>query len=408
MPLGSSLTLRRAGTGAGPPRERRRPRLVRSPQLRRPLRWALRGMLAFGLVVTGYVGVTIYPYLTGPGTDSVSARVAEWARDHHLSWAVTWLENETYTPPPTGGGLSAAQRRQLLGTAAPSNPRPSASATRYSDQPVNIPVQAANPLPGEGVWHPVTFGPAGSAVVEEAALRPDARHTSELAYAVWMNQRALAFTLQPGYQQPGGGSWPVADSVAGSGLKGLVATWNGGFKIHPDDALGGYYADGITAAPLVAGKAAEVFYRDGSLRIGAWGSGGLTMAPDVAAVRENLDLLVSGGSVRVSTGAGSGAQWGYTINNDYYIARSGVGITATGDIVYVSGSALSVATLAHLLKAAGAVNAMELDINPDWISFMTYSGNPAAPHPVKLWNFVQPAGRYLQPASRDFVSVHLR
>ncbi|WP_034260941.1 hypothetical protein [Actinospica robiniae] len=285
------------------------------------------------------------------GTDSVSARVAEWARDHHLSWAVTWLENESYTPPPTGGGLSADQRRQLLGAGAPSSPRPSASSSASADLPVNIPAQAADPLPGEGVWHPVTYGPTRTPVIEEAALRPDARHTSELAYAVWLNQHALAFTLQPGYQQPGG-SWPVSDSVAGSALKGPVATWNGGFKLHPDDALGG--------------------------------------------------------AIRVSAGAGSSAQWGYTINNDYYIARSGVGVTATGDIVYVSGSALSVATLARLLKAAGAVDAMELDINPDWISFMTYTGNPSAPHPVKLWNFVQPAGRYLQPASRDFVSVHLR
>jgi hypothetical protein len=130
--------------------------------------------------------------------------------------------------------------------------------------------------------------------------------------------------------------------------------------------------------------------------------------PNALAVRENLSPLVLGDVVQVDAGAGSGARWGVTINNDYFIARSGAGVTATGDIVYTSGSALSVATLARLLRAAGAVNAMELDINPDWVSFMTYSGNRASPDPVKLWNFVQPADRYLQPASRDFVSVHLR
>jgi hypothetical protein len=362
------------------------------------------------LVIAVYVGVTIYPYLSGPGTDSVAARVAEWGRDHHLSWAVSWLENATYTPPPTGGNLSAAQRKALLGqSTAPDtrpHPRPTASAAAPVDLPVNIPAQAANPLPGEGVWHAVTRDGAGNPVLEEAALRPDAQHTSELAYAAWMNQKALTFALQPGYQQPGG-SWPVPDQVSGSALNGLVATFNGGFKVHPNDALGGYYADGTTASPLVAGKAAEVFYRDGSLKIGVWGSG-LTMTPDVVAVRENLSPLVDGGVVQVGGGAGSSAQWGYTINNDYYIARSGVGITASGDIVYVSGSALSVQTLAQLLKAAGAVNAMELDINPDWVSFMTYSGQESNPDPAKLWDFVQPAGRYLQPASRDFVTVHLR
>ena len=408
MPHSSPLASRSRTAQADGPRKRRRSRLRGrlSPRVRRVLKVAARGTLAIVLVISVYVGVTIYPYLSGPGTDSVSARVAEWARDHHFSWAVTWLENETYKPPPTGGSLTAAQRKALLGQNGPPHPHPTASATTSVDLPVNIGAQAAHPLPGEGVWRPVTYDAGGNPVVEEAALRPDAKHTSDLAYAAWMKQKALDFALQPGYQQPGG-NWPVSDSVSGAALKGLVATFNGGFKVHPNDALGGYYANGVTAAPLVTGKAAEVFYRDGSLRVGAWGSG-LTMTPDVMAVRENLSLLVSGGAVQVSANAGSGTQWGYTINNDYYIARSGVGITASGDIVYVSGSALSVATLAQLLKAAGAVNAMELDINPDWVSFMTYSGNTAKPDPVKLWDFVQPSDRYLQPASRDFVSVHLR
>ncbi|MBR7830754.1 phosphodiester glycosidase family protein [Actinospica sp. MGRD01-02] len=375
--------------------------------LRRRLVWVLRGILCAVLAAAVYVGVTIYPYLTAPGTDRVAARVAEWGRDHHLSWAVTWLENQTYTAPPAGGALSAEQRRALLGGqgSAP-HPHPTAAGAAPVDLPANIPAQASRPLPGEGVWHPVIYGPAGNPVLEQAALRPDDVHTSKLAYAVWMNQKALAFTLHPGYQQPGG-SWPVPDSLSGAALKGLVATWNGGFKVHPDDALGGYYDNGVTAVPLVAGKASEVFHRDGSLSIGAWGTD-VRMGPGVLGVRQNLSLLVDHGEIQATLGAGSGTQWGYTINNDFYIARSGVGITATGDIVYVSGSALSVSTLAHLLKAAGAVNAMELDINPDWVSFMTYSRDPVNPDPVKLWDFVQPAGRYLQPSSRDFVSVNLR
>jgi hypothetical protein len=85
--------------------------------------------------------VTIYPSVSGPGTDSDSARVAEWARDHHLSWAVTWLENETYTPPPTGGTLSAVQRKALLGPEAVPHPHPTGPATAATaavDLPTNI------------------------------------------------------------------------------------------------------------------------------------------------------------------------------------------------------------------------------------------------------------------------------
>ena len=388
---------------------RGRPRKQRSARARRWRRVFAAALAVFALVAA-YVGVTLTPYLTAPGTDSMAARVAEWGRDHHLSWAVTWLENETYSPPPVGGTLSASQRAQLKGLGRPapvptSHPAPGAAATAL-DLPVDIVPPAANPLPGEGVWHPVTLDAAGNPVIEQAALRPDPQHTSELAYAVWMNQSALKFTLQPGYQQPGG-SWSASDHVTGNALTGLAATFNGGFKIHPDDALGGYYADGRTAAPLVTGKAAEVFYRDGSMRIGVWGADEV-MTPQVVAVRENLSPLVSGGRVQVASGAGSSAQWGYTVNSDYYIARSGVGMTAKGDLVYVSGPTLSVHTLAVLLKNAGAVEAMELDINPDWISYMFYSGSPTDPKPAKLWDFVQPADRYLQPSDRDFVSVYLR
>jgi hypothetical protein len=396
--------------GRGPRGGSERPRRFRrrggpvTPQVRRRRKIVRRSVLGAVLVVFGYVGVTIYPYLTAPGTDPVVARVAEWGRDHQLGWAVTWLENESYQAPPVGGSLSPSQLAQLAGptAAAPKKAR----SVVPSDLPADIAPLAAGPLAGEGVWRPVTTDAAGVPVVEKAALRPDAQHTSELAYAVWMDQKALRFTLHPGYQQPGG-SWPVPDTLPAGQLAGLVATWNGGFKVEPDDALGGFYASGRTAVPLVAGKAAEVFYQDGSMKIGGWGTQE-TMTPAVVGVRQNLSLLVDGGQVRVGSGDGSSAEWGQTIRNSYFVARSGVGMSATGDIVYVGGQGLSVYTLARLLKAAGAVEAMELDINPAWTSFMTYSGDPAAPAPTKLWDFVQPADRYLQPSDRDFVSVSTR
>jgi hypothetical protein len=74
------------------------------------------------------------------------------------------------------------------------------------------------------------------------------------------------------------------------------------------------------------------------------------------------------------------------------------------------GPTLSVETLAILLQRAGAVRAMELDINPAWVSFMSYNPlpNPNNPAPVKLDNFNQPADRYYQPCSRDFVAAYAR
>ena len=44
-------------------------------------------------------------------------------------------------------------------------------------------------------------------------------------------------------------------------------------------------------------------------------------------------------------------------------------MTADGALVYVGGPGLNITDLADLLVRAGAVRAMELDINTDWVNF---------------------------------------
>ena len=66
--------------------------------------------------------------------------------------------------------------------------------------------------------------------------------------------------------------------------------------------------------------------------------------------------------------------------------RSGLGITKDGRIVFVYGPALNVQDLADLLQRAGAVEGMQLDINPYWMKYDYYSANshPCDPTPVNL------------------------
>ena len=91
--------------------------------------------------------------------------------------------------------------------------------------------------------------------------------------------------------------------------------------------------------------------------------------------------------------------------------RSGVGVTTAGDLVYAAGPALDPASLAHLLVAAGAVRAMQLDINHQWISFATYThglgGGPPVGANILSGMYYSP-GHYLVPFSRDFVAVFAR
>lgn len=362
-----------------------------------------RGRVVTTCVVAGVVwlSVSVGQALSAPGNDSVAARLAGWARNHGLGIAVLELEKLQYSlhPPAVGGTPSASELRVL--------PRPPAGRGHRAVR-MQTPLQpfARPALPGEGAWRTLVHV-HGQPAVQAAFVRPDARHTSYLTGVVWMDPRLLRFSLHPGFQEPGG-RWPVPDWVAPSDRRGLVATWNGGFRLA--DAHGGFYLDGRTAGTLVNGAASEVFYRDGSMTVGSWNHE-VRMTPDVVGVRQNLGLLIDHGTIAPNIDASHLFDWGLTLGGAYYIFRSGVGITRQGDLVYASGNAMSVADLAHVLQRAGCVRAMELDINPAWVSFMTYraAGSAAQPQPRSLLpDYQRPADRYYTHTSRDFVAVHAR
>ena len=73
--------------------------------------------------------------------------------------------------------------------------------------------------------------------------------------------------------------------------------------------------------------------------------------------------------------------FGATLGNKALVWRSGVGVDANGALIYAGGPALSVLSLGPTLQNAGAVRAMELDINTDWVSAYTYvqRAPPATP-----------------------------
>jgi len=117
-------------------------------------------------------------------------------------------------------------------------------------------------------------------------------------------------------------------------------------------------------------------------------------------VRQNLDLLVDGGRVASGLDRNIQGRWGRTLGNRLYVWRSGIGQTATGALVYVTGNRLSAQTLAELLRRAGSVRAMELDINPEWTSFIAF---PAERN--LLPDMQRSPRRYDTTSTRDFFTV---
>jgi hypothetical protein len=387
---------RRKGSG-GPPGAKGPGRVRRL--LRRP--W-VRVILALIAVFCCWLAFSIGQAITAPGGGSLSSKLAEWARDHYLGPVVTFGEWLTYSPPKVGG-------KPAFSFVVPKGSQQKFKRV-HGFQPI-IPARlsspAGAPLPGEGVWR-VLETVKGEPAIFGTFLRVDAVHTSYASGIVSMDQRLVSFQLRPGSEDPGPGNWHAQPWIPPGTRTGLLATFNGGFKLNSSG--GGFYLNGSYQGTLTDGTASVVYYRNGTIKIGEWGRH-LGMTPDVVGVRQNLRLIVDHGKVPASVNQDVLSSWGATLGGGYYVWRSGMGITGDGRIIFVYGDRLDVQDLADLLQRAGAVEALQLDINPEWMSYDYYQadGHPSDPTPVMLMPDQQATPyRYYSVYSRDFTAVYAR
>jgi hypothetical protein len=345
-----------------------------------------------------------------PGSDTLSVKTVEWIRDHGGNGIVNTVERWWYTnnPPPVGGKPAAIKTPT---TVAPTT-RPGVPTTtlpriqRIPPPTARVATPAAVVEPNEGVWQPVGRLVAGQPAVYSTYVRPDAAHTSYYTGLMWLDTKLLRANYVVGLEQPGGnGPNPWGSEIPPSEQGNAIAAFNSGFKL--DSARGGAYLDGVQMVNLVNGSASLVIFQDGSATVGVWGRD-VSMSPNVKAVRQNLELILDNGQLNPALQENDTNAFGATLGNNVYVWRSGVGVTLDGALVYAGGPAMSIVSLAKTLQAAGAVRAMELDINTDWVSAFTYApqdpnvfGSPTVG--TKLLNSMAHDGsQYLQQNSRDF------
>ncbi|MEY9967942.1 hypothetical protein ABIA33_006022 [Streptacidiphilus sp. MAP12-16] len=375
----------------------------RNPRTKGLARWST---LLVAVTALGLAGYCVNDALAAPGDEGTIVKLAHWGRCHELDTVADLIER-----PQPG---QAAQC--VMGDVSSRAGRPDTGRDKTRPEPPSVPVLPMHapvpPLvspaqPGEGVFSTLVTV-KGQPVVQSTTMRPDATDLGFPVGVAWMRHSALRFELHPGVLEPGG-SWPVPPSIAPGRRTGLVATFNGGFKVSNGDSHGGFYLDGNTVGSLRSGAASEVFHRDGSITIGVWNRD-VGMAADVVGVRQCLVPLVDQGRVTDAVYYGGTGVWGLTDGGFPFVARSGVGIDRNGDIIYVGGRLMSVSTLATTLQRAGAVTAMMLDINISWPSFISYDGTrqPSDPVPHNLVNFVRAPTRYYEQSSKDFVAVYAR
>lgn len=247
-----------------------------------------------------------------------------------------------------------------------------------------------------GGWLPVTTDASGVLVDRRTVVGTDGVAVT----IVRLHAGRTSFVLHSGSADPG----PVPGSPYGGRVTGmerprLVAAFNGGFKLSA--GAGGYEQDRHVVASLRPGLASLVIDSTGQPHIGVWPAV-TTSVRGIVSVVQNLGLLVSNG--RLSPRIDERLAWGATLGHVMDVARSAVGVDASGDLLFAATMAASPRDIATALQRAGVVNAMELDINPQWVQ-LDAASRPGGPLYAVVPGQRRAADQYLLGWTRSFLAV---
>ncbi|HMA33439.1 MAG TPA: phosphodiester glycosidase family protein [Chloroflexia bacterium] len=410
--------------GAGRPRRRR------AGGLRL---WLVLGLLGGGGMLTLHIfGDTLVPPLVdgvrgiiGPaamadveaGYYGAVETAHGWARDLGLAPAV----QPPWTLPADDSAGPALAGSPVLPAADPAGPAPAvatllptsgAATTEDSGAPAIAAMPpallasriAAPALPGEGRWtstglpQPPGGGPPA---FWKTFLRPDPARPDALVYLVRIDLRQVRLQMVAGTLEPVS---RVKESrpaqIAPGDRDRLAAAFNGGWKsVH-----GGYgmLVGGQQIAPPNPrlDTATLAVHSDGRITLAPWET--LQTARDLVSYRQNCPMMIDNGTITVQNHLTS--SWGLSALSQMYVWRSALGQTADGSLIYAAGTPISAAELALALQAAGAVTAMQLDINSAWVHWLTYrrdAGQQLRAEPL-VPGMAYSRAQYLTPSQRDF------
>ncbi len=320
----------------------------------------------------------------------------------------------TISAPTALPGATAASTLPALAPASPTptlTPQPAATET-----PTPMPQWSLTELTalagaeGEGIWQPYLTGADGQVVGLRTFLLPDPERPYAVVgiVAIDLSRTRLHYVL--GAEEPrlpggpgGSGLMPAADLESAA----LLATFNGGFMATHGEY--GAMAGNVAALPPKPGFATVTMSADGRVQIGVWGDD-IDPDGDYEAWRQNARMIIDDGQVNNRVYNGSITTWGGNINGDIVTWRSGLGMDATGDVLYYfAGPSLSMQSLAAAMQAAGVHNGMLLDINPTWVHFaaIEQAGDELLARPLFDEGMESDPDRFLRASVRDFFYVML-
>ncbi len=254
--------------------------------------------------------------------------------------------------------------------------------------------------PEQPGWTTLSIGPHGVAIDERIFTQSDGIPVTVARFL----RGNVSYELHIGSQEPptnGATLGPESGpAVSATEQPHLLACFNGGFKANA--GAGGVETNGTVLLPLQAGEASLVINSDGSAQIGVWGSTVPTPGESVASVRQNLPPLILDG--QPAADVGTWQDWGYTLGDVPRVPRSALGEDAQGDLLYAAAGYSLPVDLSGALVSAGAVTAMQLDINPSTLQLDT-AATPGSPLVARVPGQARPADQCQVGWIRDFITV---
>jgi hypothetical protein len=263
------------------------------------------------------------------------------------------------------------------------------------------------PLKNEGVWRIMELGLfPNREVMAYTFVRPDTERAYTIVTIAQLDMKSMRLGVVAGTKEPGGklgnvGPGKVPIDIVDNNK--LVAAFDGGFQYR--DGKYGMIVDGKTYLPLINDVGTVVGYKNGDFKIINYT--GQDLGGDVEFVRQNCPILIENGQLAV-VDVKNKKLWGRTFSADIVTWRTGMGITKNGNLLFAVGNSLTPTTLAVALQMAGAENAIQLDINPNWVRFNIFNplGNGKYDSKPLTLDLKNGASSYLNGYAKDFFYVY--
>ena len=347
------------------------------------------------------VAVSWVRMLNKPRNVSWNIATVEWVRAHGGNPLVSQVENWYYELNAPSKGGPPLKSLPHVGVATANEETPEPQVHIYRPPPVKPLIHPA--LPGEGVWKAASATAGKRPPVLLTTFRSDPEYPQFVAGVAWIDSGRTHLEYVPGLAEPPELENRGPAEIPPAKRDRIAAAFNGGFPLETSNA--GLVYHGQVLAPMVNGIATLVEYKGGRVDIRPWESGE-HINPKIVFAKQNLPPIINEG--KLNPNLSDGPEWGATVNNAIRVWRSGLGVDKRGNLIYAAANYQTVESLAKILQRAGAVRAMELDINEDWTSFITYR-HPGAVEPSNLLpEMFRPSTRYLEPDERDFFAVYVK